>query len=124
MALDNHMKINSYFYMMESAIGLDNRKLEVVAHILKTVAHPTRIAIVHLLTENEELGVNEICSRLDGAEQSLVSHHLAMMHFKGILSRKKQGRRVLYSLLLSEVVDVINCIKNCKVPIHNFQTSK
>ncbi|MBV6643936.1 MAG: winged helix-turn-helix transcriptional regulator [Cyclobacteriaceae bacterium] len=91
---------------------LDTEKIEVVAHILKTVAHPLRIGIVDLLNKNEELTVGEICQTLD-SEQSLTSHHLQNMKLKGILASRRSGKHIFYSLKIKEVVSVIECIENC-----------
>ncbi|MDV7399953.1 ArsR family transcriptional regulator, partial [Arthrospira platensis SPKY1] len=60
-------------------------KLERIAYILKTVAHPLRLGIIHLLEQYPRLSVSEICEQL-GSEQSLTSHHLQNMRLKGILS--------------------------------------
>ena len=69
-------------------------KLERIAFILKTIAHPTRLGIIHLLEQFPRLSVSDICEQLD-SEQSLTSHHLQNMKLKGILSSKKEGRQVL-----------------------------
>ncbi|MFC0184995.1 ArsR/SmtB family transcription factor [Pseudarcicella hirudinis] len=76
---------------------INKEKLEKAAYILKTVAHPTRLAIVDLLSQNEKLSVNEICEVLQ-CEQSLLSHHLINMKLKGILRSEKDGLNVFYSL--------------------------
>ena len=73
---------------------INKDKLEKAAFILKTVAHPTRLAIVDLLSQNEKLSVNEICEVLD-CEQSLLSHHLINMKLKGILRSEKDGKKTL-----------------------------
>ena len=57
---------------------LDLPRLEKAAFVLKTIAHPLRLGIVHLLGENEAMTVTEICTEVN-AEQSLVSHHLNIM---------------------------------------------
>lgn len=87
-------------------------KLERIAFILKTVAHPIRLSIVHLLEQNDQLTVSEICTML-GAEQSLTSHHLQSMRLKGILSAQRDGRRMLYSLKERDVSLIISCLENC-----------
>ena len=89
-------------------------KLEKVAYILKTLAHPMRIGIVELLTYNDKLSVNEICQQLN-TEQSLTSHHLSTMKLKGILSCTREGKNMYYSLRLREVTKVIDCIENCNL---------
>jgi len=88
-------------------------KLERIAFILKTVAHPMRLAIIHLLEQHPKLSVSEICERL-GTEQSLTSHNLQNMKLKGILSSKRSGRSVYYSLKEKDVSMIIECLEDCK----------
>lgn len=88
-------------------------KLERIAYILKTVAHPLRLGIVHLLEQHARLNVTDICQAL-GAEQSLVSHHLQNMKLKGILSVKRDGRSMMYSLKERDVSLIIECLENCQ----------
>ena len=89
-------------------------RLKKVAFILKTIAHPMRIAIVELLTDEKELSVGTIGEKLD-IEQSLLSHHLTNMKLKGVLSCRREGKQMLYSLKLQEVVKVIDCMRNCDI---------
>jgi DNA-binding transcriptional ArsR family regulator len=91
---------------------LNKEKLEKAAYILKTVAHPTRLAIVDLLRLNERLSVNEIGDILK-VEQSLLSHHLITMKLKGILSSEKEGQSMFYSLKEKDVPKLIECIEHC-----------
>ncbi len=88
-------------------------KLERIAFILKTVAHPMRLGIVHLLEQHPKLSVKEICERLD-IEQSLASHHLQNMRIKGILSAKRDGKNMMYSLKERDVSLIIECLENCQ----------
>ena len=98
--------------MANIAYQINKDKLEKAAFILKTVAHPTRLAIVDLLSQNEKLSVNEICEVLE-CEQSLLSHHLINMKLKGILRSEKDGLNVFYSLKERDVMKLIECIENC-----------
>ena len=104
------MIIFSYICNMEKV--MESNKLEKVAFVLKTIAHPLRIGIVELLTYHDKLSVNEICENL-GSEQSLTSHHLSNMKLKGILSSSRVGKNIYYSLRLREVSKVVDCIENC-----------
>lgn len=88
-------------------------KLEKAAFILKTVAHPTRLAIIELLKNDVELTVSEIITQLK-TEQSLTSHHLNTMKTKGILGSKRDGKQIYYFLKEKDVAKVIGCIENCK----------
>jgi len=87
-------------------------KIEKVAFILKAIAHPMRLGIVKLLAEHEELSVSAICEML-GSEQSLTSHHLSNMKLKGILDCKRDGKNILYSLKMKEVLGVLKCMSSC-----------
>lgn len=88
-------------------------KLERIAYILKTVAHPLRLGIVHLLEQHPRLSVTDICDML-GSEQSLTSHHLQNMRLKGILAVKREGRSMMYSLKERDVSLIIECLENCQ----------
>lgn len=93
-------------------LGLSVEKMEKVAFILKTTAHPTRIAIVQQLAAHESLSVTELSERLR-VEQSLLSHHLSGMKLKGILSSTRDGKNIYYSLKMREVISVIQCLAAC-----------
>lgn len=102
--------------MAESIVKLDDKeaeKLERIAYILKTVAHPIRLGIIHLLEQHTRLSVSDICESL-GSEQSLTSHHLQNMKLKGILSVQREGRSMLYSLKERDVSLIIECLENCQ----------
>ena len=85
---------------------------EKAAYILKTIAHPTRLAIIDILRENGPLPVNEFC-RLLQLEQSVVSHHLINMRVKGLLKATKAGNQVIYSLKENNLLQIMHCVNTC-----------
>ncbi|MEA5426495.1 MULTISPECIES: ArsR/SmtB family transcription factor [Arcicella] len=91
---------------------VSKQKMEKAAYILKTVAHPVRLAIIDLLSQEGQMGVNDICKVLD-CEQSLVSHHLINMKLRGILKSQKDGLNVYYELKEKEIIKLLACIENC-----------
>ena len=93
-------------------MNLTSETMEKVAFILKTTAHPTRIAIVQLLAATDGLSVKDISEKLN-VEQSLLSHHLSGMKLKGILSSHRDGKNIYYALKMREVIDVIQCLAAC-----------
>lgn len=93
-------------------MAIDAKKLEQVAFILKTIAHPVRLAIVDLLDKNKKMAVYDIAEQL-GLEQSITSHHLNNMKIKGILQSEREGKNMYYSIKLEEVIKVIACIESC-----------
>lgn len=107
-----------YVHIFEQPIvmeeQLDHERVEKIAFVLKTIAHPMRVAIIDLLNANEKMSVNEITAYL-GLEQSLTSHHLANMKMKGILGSKREGKNIFYFLKLKEVPDIIKILEDVNV---------
>ncbi len=87
----------------------DLERLQRAAEILKTVAHPARLAIINFL-EGGEQSVTQICKGL-GASQPYVSQHLGIMKAKGILSSRRNGAQVLYQVANKNVIEVIHCVR-------------
>jgi DNA-binding transcriptional ArsR family regulator len=97
---------------MKKKTNLDIQKLEMAASKLRAMAHPMRIAIIDLLTENKKLTVTEIYERLN-IEQASASHHLNILKNKGLLESKRDGKMILYSLKTTVLANVIDCINQC-----------
>jgi len=86
--------------------------LEKAAFVLKSIAHPSRLAIINILSKKEWLAVSEISEVLE-MEQSLTSHHLNTMKMKGVLESRRDGKSIKYKLKLTEVTQVLACIEHC-----------
>ncbi len=97
---------------MKKKTNLDIDKLEMAASKLRAMAHPMRIAIIELLTENARLTVTEIYEHLN-IEQASASHHLNILKNKGLLESKRDGKMILYSLKTNVLANVIDCINQC-----------
>ncbi len=89
-------------------------ELDKAAFVLKTIAHPTRLAIIDYLSKEGKKRVSEICGALS-LEQSLTSHHLNTMKLKGVLGSSRDGKSVYYFLKLFEVTQILSCIDNCNL---------
>ena len=97
---------------MSAELKIEQDELEKAAFILKSIAHPTRLAIIKILSEHGLLAVSEISETLK-LEQSLTSHHLNIMKTKGVLESKRDGKSIKYKLKLTEVTQVLTCIEHC-----------
>lgn len=97
---------------MSVELNIEQQELEKAAFILKSIAHPSRLAIIKMLANKELLAVSEISEALN-LEQSLTSHHLNSMKTKGVLESKRDGKSIKYKLKLSEVTQVLSCIEHC-----------
>lgn len=92
-----------------SYLRVDSERIQRAADILKTVAHPARLKIIDFL-EAAEQPVARICKCLN-APQPYISHHLTLMKAKGILSSRRNGNQVLYSVANRNVIEVIHCVR-------------
>ena len=86
----------------------DTERLQRAADILRTVAHPTRLRIINILEAGEQ-PVARICQWLS-APQPYISHHLNLMKAKGILSSRRNGSQIFYSVANKNVIEVIRCV--------------
>ena len=68
-----------------------------LAHKLKALAHPARLAIVRLLAERDECVCGEIVDDLPLA-QSTVSQHLKALKEAGLVQGTVEGRSTCYCL--------------------------
>ena len=91
---------------------IDPEQLELAASRLKAIAHPMRIALIGLLQDKEKLNVTEIYSKLN-IEQASASHHLNILKNNGILSCKRDGKMMYYSLKTNTLSTILECINKC-----------
>ncbi|WP_026476935.1 ArsR/SmtB family transcription factor [Alkaliphilus transvaalensis] len=89
----------------------DNIFFTLCADLIKAISHPTRIEILFILKDHEELCVCEIYENLE-LEQSNVSQHLKVLRDKGILTTRKDGLKVMYRVKHPEVYGVIEIVKS------------
>jgi len=86
------------------------------AEILKAIAQETRLSILELLRAGERC-VCEIFPAIN-QEQSNVSRHLNVMQKAGILTRRKEGLKIFYTVKHPEVfaiIDLAASIMKCEV---------
>lgn len=81
------------------------------AEIAKAIAQPYRIAIIDFLKDEEQC-VCDIAEHI-GAGRSNVSRHLSVMFSAGILSYRKDGLKVMYSLKTPCILGFFECITSC-----------
>jgi ArsR family transcriptional regulator len=79
------------------------------AEIFQALAHPTRIAIVEALRDGE-MSAGQLIEEL-GLEQANASQHFAVLRSKQIVSNRKEGNQVFYSLRDPVLVEVLDTLK-------------
>jgi ArsR family transcriptional regulator len=83
------------------------RRHQLQADLISALAHPIRVAIVDLLKDGE-VCVCEIAERIC-AERSNTSRHLAIMLRAGVVTTRKEGLQVYYSLQTPCIVNFLEC---------------
>ncbi len=74
------------------------------AQFFKAIADPTRVKIMQLLVK-KEMCVSDICKHFNMAQPS-ISHHLSILKNAKIVTDRKEGKEVYYSINCS-------CIDSC-----------
>src|SRR5688572_16113189 len=78
------------------------------AGIFQALAHPTRVAIVEHLNQ-EEMSVGRLCEKV-GIEQANASQHLAVLRSKHLVETRKEGNQIFYRLRdqrLGEILQIL-----------------
>jgi len=80
------------------------------SNFFKAIAHPTRVAILERLAD-QEVCVCEIIADL-GLEQSNVSQHLAILRKQNIITSTKVGLQVHYRIKYPEVLEILKMVES------------
>ena len=79
------------------------------AGILKAMAHPTRLFILNAI-KKKEVCVCELTERV-GDDISTVSKHLLVLKNAGLVTSRRQGNWLYYSLKCPCVLDFSACVR-------------
>jgi DNA-binding transcriptional ArsR family regulator len=77
-----------------------------VAKYFRGLGDPTRVRILELLREHEELSVGDLVERL-GQSQPKVSNHLACLRWCGFVETRREHPSVYYRIADSRVVELL-----------------
>jgi DNA-binding transcriptional ArsR family regulator len=79
------------------------------AELCKTFADPTRLMIISELREGEK-SVGDLVASL-GAPQALISRHLAILRTRGVVSARRNGVNVYYSLTNPRILEACDIVQ-------------
>lgn len=89
-----------------------------VSTLFAALSSPVRAAIVHLLTTGEQ-SVNDLVDEL-GLSQPLVSQHLRVLRDAKLVSTRRSGREIAYSLEDEHVAHVfLDALNHSKEARHD-----
>lgn len=94
-------------------VGLSRPIAEIKSELFRTLAHPIRIRVLELLVDGER-SVGEMAP-LVGAEQSHLSQQLAVLRRGGLVTSRKEGSSVFYSVRDPEIVELLAVAKRLLV---------
>ena len=84
------------------------KKYELRAEVVKALAHPSRLMMVDMLAGGEKC-VCELQVGV-GSDMSTVSKHLSVLKSAGIVTDRREGLKVFYSLQTPCVTKFLDCI--------------
>lgn len=79
------------------------------AECLKTLAHPHRLRMVQMLLQ-QDFTVGELAESCE-IPSHMASEHLRLMQRCGLLSSRKEGRRVYYQVAEEHLASIMQCIE-------------
>ena len=80
--------------------------MEHIAELFKGFADPTRVHILSLLLQNQELCVSEIAEAVE-LSQSAISHQLRILKQMHLIKFRRDGKNMLYSLADDHVKTIL-----------------
>ncbi len=86
---------------------------ELHAQLLKALAHPRRLEIVHLLRD-QELCVSDIFEMLD-LPQANISQHLMILRDAGVVTPKRDGKQIVYKLAHPQIIAASDLLREVLV---------
>jgi ArsR family transcriptional regulator len=89
------------------------------AEFFKTLGHPARVRILEVLA-NGEHSVGEL-QPIVGIESSHLSQQLGVLRRAGVVTARKQGNSVIYSLASPEVADLMALARKVLTGVLNEQ---
>jgi len=89
--------------------GTDATVFQLHAGICKTLSNPTRLMILNFLRDGEK-PVNELAEMV-GARQANVSQHLAVLRQRGIVTTRKHGTNIYYSVANPKIIRACDLIR-------------
>ncbi len=87
---------------------LSGQLLERIATRLKAMGNPIRLEILHIL-EGGELSVSEILAKVGGS-QGNISKHLGVLSSADLVSRRREGTNIFYSISDAAVFDICRTV--------------
>ena len=97
--------------MRKAKVNINHEKLQESSEILRALAHPLRMRILEFIDRNDTINVNKIYNTLK-LEQSITSQHLRILRLAGLVTTKRDGKFIHYSIDYDKIALTVNAIDN------------
>jgi DNA-binding transcriptional ArsR family regulator len=87
----------------------EKERLALKAEVFKAMGHPLRLGVIEFL-QNGEMCVCDIVAHV-GTEISNVSKHLSILKKAGIVTDRRDGLKIMYSLTMPCAFDFARCVE-------------
>lgn len=91
--------------------AIDPDALMRAAAVIRSLGHPLRLRLLEAI-ETGDRSVSEL-QDYSGATQSEVSRQLAVLRGHGIVTARRDGKFMLYSISEPKVHAILDCIRGC-----------
>lgn len=86
------------------------------ANLLKSLAHPRRLEIIHLLRYHQ-LPVSDIYTMLD-LPQANVSQHLNILRKAGVVTTRREGKHIFYKISDKNIIKASDLLRKVLIEQH------
>lgn len=93
-----------------STLITSDQALTNASELLKELANENRVRILAIISQSDEISVNDLQKQLGVLSQSALSQHLAILRQSGTVKTRRQSQSIFYSLgnpLVSEILSMI-----------------
>jgi len=101
--------LSAYNHLAREHLHVQDELRKFKAGIFQALGHPTRIAIIECLRAGE-LNAGSLITQL-GIEQANASQHLSVLRSKHIVSSRREGNQILYSVRDPRIIEVLDIMR-------------
>jgi len=94
----------------------DPANIERVATLLRLLANPTRLKILHALNQGESFVGCLV--EMSGANQPTVSQHLTKLRLAGVIKARREGIHTFYTMQDPQAVAVLDLLLGPALAVH------
>ncbi len=88
---------------------MNNRQIEEISKVMKSISHPTRFKILCLL-RNDEMSVKDLCDKLQ-TTHSNITQHLNILRNQGIINFRRDANYIFNRINDWRILELMNTLR-------------